>query len=46
MDSFRDIHRWVDQYYRIKRGKVEHVRAHWWPRRASSLIRPDHNIRG
>lgn len=26
-------HRWVPDYYRIRRGRIEHIRAHWWPRR-------------
>lgn len=39
-------HRWVDPYYRIKHGRIESVRGHYWPRLPSGVIRSDHNMKG
>lgn len=45
MGTLLDGHRWVEQYYRIKWARVERVRAHWWPRLPSGVIRRDHKIK-
>jgi hypothetical protein len=25
-------YRWINPYYRIRKGRIECVRAHWWPK--------------
>lgn len=27
----RALQRYIEPYFRIKGGKIEHVRGHWWP---------------
>jgi hypothetical protein len=46
MGDMPSLHRWVEHYYRIRKGRVENVRAHWWPRIPSGLMRSEHKIKG
>jgi hypothetical protein len=33
---------WVEPHYRIRDGRIQHVRGHWrrWPRKRSSTLVP------